>query len=75
MRNFLSYAPKIADTASMHKKGRILPPMHLYEALPQACLEYMKKEYAQIGASSLTCRSKLNSGSISYKRLAALMLH
>jgi len=33
----------------MHNKGRNLPPMHSVEALQQACLEYMKKEYAPYG--------------------------
>ena len=59
----------------MHEKGRILPPMHSDKALAQARTEYMKKEYAQLGASSLTCRSVLNSASILSERRVALMLH
>lgn len=33
--------------------------MHSYEALPQANQEYMKRQCAQRGASSLACRSLL----------------
>ena len=49
--------------------------MHSVVALAQARLEYTKKEYAQLDASSHTCRSKLNSASISTERRVALMLH
>ena len=39
----------LAASSSMHKKGRILPIMHSWVALPQASLEYMKKKMHPIG--------------------------
>ena len=49
--------------------------MHSYEALAQAYYRYMKGKYAQLSASSLTCRLQFNGASISYERRVALMLH
>lgn len=40
-------------------KKSAFPSMHSWVALPQASLEYMKRKCAQLGASLLTCRSKL----------------
>ena len=41
----------------MHEKRAHVSFMHSVEALPQAQGEYMKRQCAQPGAPSLTCRS------------------
>ena len=41
----------------MHKKRAHVPFMHSLEARPKALHEYMKRQCAQLGASSLACRS------------------
>ncbi len=42
-----------------YMKKSAFPFMHSWVALPQASLEYMKRKCAQLGASLLTYRSKL----------------
>ena len=71
-RNF----PRIVrrQTIRCMKRGRINPPMHSTKARPKARNEYMKRKYAHVGASPLTCRSFLNSGRILVERRVALML-
>ena len=60
----------------MHKKERIISFMHSSEALPQANFEYTKRQCAQRGASSLTCRSKFEIVVVFRKNdLLALMLN
>ena len=50
--------------------------MHSWEALPQAYSENMKKQYAQTGAPSLTCRSEFEIVVVFPKNdLLALMLN
>ena len=57
----LPNAPRrtVAEPISRAKKKSALSSMHSSEALPQANSEYMKRQCAQRGAPSLTCRSLL----------------
>ena len=54
------------------KRERYFPSMHFTVALPQARFECTSRKCALLGAPSLTCRSNLNSGSISVKRLVSV---
>ena len=45
------------DRLTCIKRERTVFSMHSYEARPKALHEYMKRQCAQLGASSLACRS------------------
>ena len=64
------------DHLACMKKERTVSFMHSREALPQAQGEYMKRQCAQLGAPSLTCRSPFETVVVFRENdLLALMLN
>ena len=65
--------PNRGDRLACIKRERTVSFMHSREARPKARTECMKKQCAQWGASSLTCRSVLRKiGRISLERLVSV---